>query len=169
MLCAMDKYRSPDAPPGRMLWPVRRGHHRFVPDQDLLAAPRPALALLGRRADAGAVGPAGLSAEAETLAVHLCGERRLAGWYAVLGASAPGPALRQLFTGLAGEVSRRADASAAGLRRLLRSNPEMLPAVLRMVLWMTRTGDGEPAPNPRGPATSRPTPSAAIPTASGGC
>jgi hypothetical protein len=117
-----------------------------VLDLDVLAEP-PAEALAAIRGSGrGGPRPEGLSAEAEKLTLHLCGERRLAGWYAALGASAPGPALRQLFATLAVEVSRRADASAAALRRLLKSDPAMLPAVLRMALWITRTGDGAAAP-----------------------
>jgi hypothetical protein len=106
----------------------------------------PAPESLGRQVRANALGPAGLTPLAETLTLRLCGERRLARWYAALGENVAGPARCQLFADLAAEVAHRADASAACLRRVVRGDPGMLPAVLRLALWMARAGGGTGGP-----------------------
>lgn len=92
-------------------------------------------------------GPARLDGAGDiaALTVHLCAEQRLAGWYRAFGARAEEPELGRLFAGLAAEATRRAAACATRLGGALRVDPAALPGILRMALWMTRTGDPAPA------------------------
>jgi hypothetical protein len=93
----------------------------------------------------GAPDALGGAGDIEALTAHLCAEQRLAGWYRAFGARAEEPELGRLFAGLAAEASRRAAACATHLGGLVRVDPAALPGVLRMALWMTRTGDPGPA------------------------
>jgi len=101
--------------------------------------------------------PAPLPAVVESLTLHLCAEQLLAGWCAALSARSPAPLLGQIFVKLAAETAHRADAYAQELRRAVQRNPDTLPAVLRLALWVLRDGDrgrvptivaadGQPAP-----------------------
>jgi hypothetical protein len=89
----------------------------------------------------------GDAAAIEALTAHLCAEQRLAGWYRAFSARAVEPGLGRLFAGLASEASRRAAATAARLRGAVQVDPAALPEILRMALWMTRTGDPVPVPD----------------------
>jgi len=108
-------------------------------------------------ARAGWNGPRDLGAGAiEALTVHLCAEQRMAGWYTAFSARALEPELGRIFAALAGDASHRAAACAAQLRRAVQRDPCVLPAVLRMALWITRNGEVD-AEHPRAPS-GRPVP-----------
>jgi len=85
----------------------------------------------------------------ETLTMHYCGEQRLAHWYTAFSANAPEPVLRQIFKVLAADELRHGAAYAKYLRKAVRNKPEVLPAILRMALWMIRTTND----NPKHPTT----------------
>jgi len=85
----------------------------------------------------------------ETLTTHYCGEQRLAHWYTAFSANAPEPVLRQIFKVLAADELRHGAAYAKYLRKAVRNKPEVLPAILRMALWMIRTTND----NPKHPTT----------------
>jgi hypothetical protein len=80
----------------------------------------------------------------ETLTMHFCGEQRLAHWYTAFSANAPEPVLRQIFKILAADELRHAAAYAKYLRKAVRNNPAVLPAILRMSLWMIRSSNDSP-------------------------
>jgi hypothetical protein len=82
----------------------------------------------------------------ETLTRRFCGEQRRKRWYTALSAGAPEPVLRRIFTILAADEAHHAAAYATYLRRAVHRNPAALPAVLRMTLWMMRTGTEVPTP-----------------------
>ncbi|HYA01037.1 MAG TPA: acyl-ACP desaturase [Candidatus Binatia bacterium] len=85
----------------------------------------------------------------ETLTMHFCGEERLAHWYTAFSANAPEPVLRQIFKVLSADEARHAAAYAKYLRKAVANKPEVLPAILRMALWMLRTTND----NPKHPTT----------------
>jgi hypothetical protein len=80
----------------------------------------------------------------ETLTMHFCGEQRLAHWYTAFSANAPEPVLRQIFKVLAADELRHGAAYAKYLRKAVRNKPEVLPAILRMALWMIRSTNDSP-------------------------
>ena len=81
--------------------------------------------------------------------MHFCGEQRLAHWYTAFSANAPEPVLGQIFKVLAADELRHGAAYAKYLRKAVQNKPEVLPAVLRMALWMIRTTND----NPKHPTT----------------
>ncbi len=83
----------------------------------------------------------------EALTAHLCAEQRLAGWYRAFSARAAEPGLGRLFAGMASEASHRAAACVSRLRGAVQVDPAALPGILRMALWMTRSGDAAPLPD----------------------
>ena len=83
----------------------------------------------------------------ETLTMHFCGEQRLAHWYQAFSHAAPEPVLRQIFKTIAADELRHAAAYAKYLRKAVANQPDVLPAILRMALWMLRsTNDGPKHP-----------------------
>jgi hypothetical protein len=114
-----------------MIWPARTPDDWAMIVHNHLVSGGP-----GRPGDAGGI---------EALTAHLCAEQRLAGWYRACGARAVEPGLGRLFAGLASEASRRAAACATRLGGAVQVDPSALPGILRMALWMTRTGDPVPA------------------------
>jgi len=80
----------------------------------------------------------------ETLTMHFVGEQRLAHWYTAFSTSAPEPVLRLIFSKLAGDELRHAACYAGYLRKAVQNNPECLPAILRMTLWMLRSTNDAP-------------------------
>ncbi len=127
-----DRISPRSAPPGLMLLARLRPDDWAMIDHNRLAPGG-----MGRPGDAGGI---------ESLTAHLCAEQRLAGWYRAISARAAEPGLGRLFAGLASEASRRAAACATRLRGTVQVDPAALPGILRMALWMTRTGDAVPAP-----------------------
>jgi hypothetical protein len=85
----------------------------------------------------------------ETLTMHFCGEQRLAHWYQAFSHAAPEPVLRRIFKTIAADELRHAAAYAKYLRKAVTNKPEVLPAILRMSLWMIRSTNE----NPKHPTT----------------
>jgi rubrerythrin len=80
----------------------------------------------------------------ETLAMHFVGEQRLAHWYTAFSENGPEPVIQQIFRTLAADELRHAAAYAKYLRRAVDNKPEVLPAILRMALWMLRSTNDAP-------------------------
>src|SRR5438552_3023409 len=80
----------------------------------------------------------------ETLTMHFCGEQRLAHWYTAFSTEAPEPVLRQVFKILAADELRHAACYAKYLRKAVDNKPEVLPDILKMALWMIRSGNDAP-------------------------
>lgn len=80
----------------------------------------------------------------ETLTMHYCGEQRLAHWYTAFSTAAPEPVLRGIFKTLAADELRHAAAYAKYLRKAVTNNPECVPTILRMALWMLRSSNDAP-------------------------
>jgi hypothetical protein len=114
-----------------MLWPGRTPDDWAMIVHNHLVSGGP-----GRSGDTGGI---------EALTAHLCAEQRLAGWYRAFSARAVEPGLGRLFAGLASEASRRAAGCVGRLGGVVQVDPAALPGILRMALWMTRTGDSVPA------------------------
>jgi Fatty acid desaturase len=80
----------------------------------------------------------------ETLTMHYCGEQRLAHWYTAFSEHAPEPVLRRIFKILAADELRHAACYAKYLRRAVNNQPDCLPAILKMSLWMVRSSNDAP-------------------------
>jgi len=80
----------------------------------------------------------------ETLTMHYCGEQRLAHWYTAFSEHAPEPVLRKIFKILAADELRHAACYAKYLRRAVTNQPDCLPAILKMSLWMLRSTNEAP-------------------------
>ena len=72
------------------------------------------------------------------------GEQRLAHWYTAFSEHAPEPVLRQIFKILAADELRHAACYAKYLRKAVDNKPEVLPDILKMALWMIRSGNDAP-------------------------
>ena len=80
----------------------------------------------------------------ETLTMHYVGEQRLAHWYSAFSRSAEEPVLKGIFSTLAADELRHAACYASFLRKAVGNRPEVLPAILRMTLWMLRSSNDAP-------------------------
>jgi hypothetical protein len=80
----------------------------------------------------------------ETLTMHFCGEQRLAHWYTAFSHEGPEPGIRQIFKILAADELRHAACYAKYLRKAVTNKPEVLPAILKMSLWMMRSTNDAP-------------------------
>lgn len=80
----------------------------------------------------------------ETLTMHFCGEQRLAHWYQTFSREAPEPVLAKIFKIIGADELRHAACYAKYLRKAVANNPECLPAILRMSLWMIRSTNDAP-------------------------
>ncbi|HZS13664.1 MAG TPA: ferritin-like domain-containing protein [Candidatus Dormibacteraeota bacterium] len=80
----------------------------------------------------------------ETLTMHFVGEHRLGHWYTAFSEQSPEPVLGQVFKTLAADELRHAACYAKYLRRAVERKPEVLPAILRMALWMLRSTNEAP-------------------------
>jgi hypothetical protein len=80
----------------------------------------------------------------ETLTMHFCGEQRLAHWYTAFAGQGPEPVIRQIFKILAADELRHAACYAKYLRKAVANKPDVLPAILKMSLWMLRSTNDAP-------------------------
>ncbi len=80
----------------------------------------------------------------ETLTMHFCGEQRLAHWYTTFSNNAPEPVIGQIFKTLAADELRHAACYAKYLRKAVNNKPDVLPAILKMALWMIRSTNDAP-------------------------
>ncbi len=80
----------------------------------------------------------------ETLTMHFCGEQRLAHWYNAFSLNAPEPVLGHIFKTLAADELRHAACYAKYLRRAVENQPDVLPTILKMSLWMLRSTNDAP-------------------------
>jgi hypothetical protein len=80
----------------------------------------------------------------ETLTMHYCGEQRLAHWYTAFSEQGPEPVMRLIFKTLAADELRHAACYAKYLRKAVANKPDVLPAILRMSLWMLRSTNEAP-------------------------
>jgi len=80
----------------------------------------------------------------ETLTMHYCGEQRLAHWYTAFSENAPEPVFGQIFKILAADELRHAACYAKYLRKAARNKPECVIDMLKMALWMLRSGNDAP-------------------------
>ena len=80
----------------------------------------------------------------ETLTMHYVGEQRLAHWYTAFSENAPEPVLRLIFKTLAADELRHAGCYASYLRKAVQNQPECLPDILKMSLWMLRSTNDAP-------------------------
>jgi hypothetical protein len=80
----------------------------------------------------------------ETLTMHYVGEQRLAHWYTAFGNNLEEPVLAGIFKTLAADELRHAGCYAGYLRKAVRNNPDCLPNILKMALWMLRSTNDAP-------------------------
>lgn len=80
----------------------------------------------------------------ETLTMHFVGEQRLAHWYTAFSEHGPEPVIQLIFKTLAADELRHAAAYAKYLRRAVTNQPDVLPTILRMALWMLRSTNDAP-------------------------
>jgi hypothetical protein len=80
----------------------------------------------------------------ETLTMHFVGEQRLAHWYSAFSTQSPEPVLGHIFKTLAADELRHAAAYAKYLRKAVRNQPDVLPSILKMALWMLRSTNDAP-------------------------
>ena len=80
----------------------------------------------------------------ETLTMHYVGEQRLAHWYGAFAREVEEPVLATVFSTLAADELRHAACYASFLRKAVTNRPDVLPAILRMALWMLRSTNDAP-------------------------